>query len=151
MATKYQNELTRLSIIIESNDIDAQAISDANGKAPNLTDQQHKKLRPMLASHGCMATIYHTTILIWSTYTVISVSKLNSSLVECDSKLNSSLVKNFERKTRDYMRLFLKLARGVKPDGPLSYKELEDKRKHMNTYRSHRNVAEIEREFIIAV
>jgi hypothetical protein len=96
--------LTKLSIIIESNDIDAQAISDANGKAPNLTDQQHKKIRLLASHHGCMATIYHT---IWSTYTVISVSKLNSSLVECDSKLNSSLVKKFERKTRDYMRLFL--------------------------------------------
>lgn len=47
------------------------------------------------------------------------------------------------------MRLYLKL--GVKPDGPLSYKVLEDKRKFMNTYRSHRNVAEIEREFINAV
>ena len=48
------------------------------------------------------------------------------------------------------MRLYLKL--GVKPDGPLSYKDLEDKRKHMKTYyRSHRNVAGIEREFINAV
>jgi hypothetical protein len=40
---------------------------------------------------------------------------------------------------------------GVKPDGPLSYKELEDTRKHMKTYRSHRNVAEIEREFMNTV
>jgi ABC-type lipoprotein release transport system permease subunit len=40
---------------------------------------------------------------------------------------------------------------GVKPDGPLSFKELEDTRKHMKTYRSHRNVAEIEREFLNAV
>jgi hypothetical protein len=58
MATKYQNLVTRLSIIIESNDIDAQAISDANGKAPNLTDQQHKKTpacKPWL--HG-----YHTNL-----------------------------------------------------------------------------------------
>jgi hypothetical protein len=47
------------------------------------------------------------------------------------------------------MRLYLKL--GVQPDGPLSYKELEDMRKHMKTYRSHRNVAEIEREIINAV
>jgi hypothetical protein len=45
MAAKYQNVVTRLSSIIESNDIDALAISDANGEAPNLTDQQHKKLR----------------------------------------------------------------------------------------------------------
>jgi hypothetical protein len=29
--------------------------------------------------------------------------------------------------------------------------EMEDKRKHVKTYRSHRNVAEIEREFINAV
>jgi hypothetical protein len=41
-----------------------------------------------------------------------------------------SSVYKFERKTRDYMRLYLKLC--VKPDSPLSYKELEDKRRHMN-------------------
>jgi hypothetical protein len=63
--------------------------------------------------------------------------------------LSMSSIYKFERKTRDYMRLYLKL--GVQPDGPLSYKELEDMRKHMKTYRSHRNVAEIEREFINAV
>ena len=70
----------------------------------------------------------------------------NVSLALC---LSMSSIFKFERKTRDYMRLYLKL--GVKPDGPLSYKELEDKRKHMKTYRSHRNVAEIEREFINTV
>jgi hypothetical protein len=60
MATKYQNVVTRLSIIIESNDFDAQAISDANGKAPNLTDQQHKKLRRLAAKPWLHC--YHTNL-----------------------------------------------------------------------------------------
>jgi hypothetical protein len=56
---RRNNVVTRLSIIIESNDIDAQAISDANGKAPNLTDQQHKKTRLQT-----MATILICTNLV---------------------------------------------------------------------------------------
>ena len=60
MAAKYQNVvLTRLSSILESNDIDALAISDANGEAPNLTDQQHKKIRLQ-----AMATILICTNLV---------------------------------------------------------------------------------------
>jgi hypothetical protein len=59
----------------------------------------------------------------------------NVTLALC---LSMSSIYKFERKTRDCMRLYLKL--GVKPDGPLSFKELEYKRNHMKTYRSHRNV-----------
>jgi hypothetical protein len=51
--------VTRLSIIIESNDIDALAIVDENGQAPSLTDQQHKKLRLQ-----AMATILICTNLV---------------------------------------------------------------------------------------
>jgi hypothetical protein len=59
MVAKYQNAVTRLSIIIESNDIDALAISDANGETLHLTDQQHKKLRLQ-----AMATILICTNLV---------------------------------------------------------------------------------------
>ena len=45
MIAKYQQAGTRLSIIIESNDIDALAIINENGHAPSRTDQQRNKLR----------------------------------------------------------------------------------------------------------
>jgi hypothetical protein len=59
MVAKYQTVVTRLSIIIESNDIDSLAILDENGQAPTLTDQQHKKLRLQ-----AMATILICTNLV---------------------------------------------------------------------------------------
>ena len=60
-----------------------------------------------------------------------------------------STIFNFERKTRDYMRLYLEL--GINQYGPLSFTDLENRRRHIKNFRSHRKVAEIDRDFIDAV
>jgi hypothetical protein len=59
MVAKYQKAVTRLSTIIESNDIESLAILDENGQAPTLTDQQHRRLRLQ-----AMATILICTNLV---------------------------------------------------------------------------------------
>jgi hypothetical protein len=48
------------------------------------------------------------------------------------------------------MRLYLELG-VMSQDGPLSFTDLENRRRHMRNFRSHRKVGEIDRDFINAV
>jgi hypothetical protein len=120
MAAKYQTAVTRLSIIIESNDIDALASDFPSVKCE-------------VPSRNSTSESYRIAIAI-------------AKEIEKTVTLNVFHLQMGKKNKRLHETL------GVKPaDGPLSYKELEDMRKHMKSYGSHHNAAEIEREFINAV